>query len=527
MPQIDLDDIFPGVILKDDLYHLESGKILLKKGEVLTEKKIELLESLNINSLFSAVSPNELSDFMHEVNYKVITLNDSMKGRTFPSPLYDRKKRVLVEANISLNESSLRSIIKGGGIVYQLKHNSEINSKVAEEFLLKVSQISNAPNISTSSNVAVLEKADIQKKVLGFDDAIEFIPEGTKITAEFLDSDLAKRKKPQKVEIVSNAVLLEMGVKDPLVQRTKNYKSTFNGTYLELINELSVLFKNISQSNNIKIDGEIKAICSRVVNTLVADKNLVINLTNLRSENIDYVVQHSLNVAIFSINIACSIGYSEKQIYELTFASLLADIGMMKLNKEILDKKGVLNAEERRSIEKHPGFSLDYLSYIKMIPSSLPYIIYQSHEKLDGSGYPKGRPSFLIHEFAKIIAIADIFDSLCTDRPWRKAFIPYKAMEEIIKMASQKKIDGKIIRQWLFSISLFPVGSYVGLSDSSIAKVISSNPTDFTRPNVRALYKDGLSLPAESTIVLGDNKSIRITHAIPHSEVQFSLLDGF
>ena len=358
-------------------------------------------------------------------------------------------------------------------------------------------------------------------------ESAEIIADGIKISSDFVDNDLAQRKKPQKVEVTSNGALLEMGVKDPLVKRTENYKSTFNDTYLELIKELSILFKNIAENSSGKIDNHVKTICSRVVNTLVADKNLVINLTNLRDKNDDYLVQHSLNVAIFSINIACSIGYNEKQIFELAFGALLSDIGMMKINKDLLAKKGILNSEERRAIERHPAFSLDYLNYIKGIPTSLPYIIYQSHEKLDGTGYPKGRPSFLIHEFAKIIAIADMFDSLCSDRPWRKALIPYKAMEEIIRMAGQKKIDGKIIRQWLFSISLFPVGSYVSLNDTSVAKVISSNPSDFTRPNLRAMSKDGANLSEPATIVLGDNKALRITHAVSQSEVQFGVLDGF
>ena len=529
VPIVSIDDIFPGSVLKEDLYHIESGKLLLQKGEMFSDEKIQLLESLSISSVFRGVSGFEISDFLQEVNYKAINLDSSMKGKVFSSPLYDRKKRILVEANVPLNESFMRSIEKSGGVVYQVKPASEINSKIADEFLSKVAKITvtSKPSSPEATSAVTLEVADIQKKKYGFDESAEIIADGIKISSDFVDNDLAQRKKPQKVEVTSNGALLEMGVKDPLVKRTENYKSTFNDTYLELIKELSILFKNIAENSSGKIDNHVKTICSRVVNTLVADKNLVINLTNLRDKNDDYLVQHSLNVAIFSINIACSIGYNEKQIFELAFGALLSDIGMMKINKDLLAKKGILNSEERRAIERHPAFSLDYLNYIKGIPTSLPYIIYQSHEKLDGTGYPKGRPSFLIHEFAKIIAIADMFDSLCSDRPWRKALIPYKAMEEIIRMAGQKKIDGKIIRQWLFSISLFPVGSYVSLNDTSVAKVISSNPSDFTRPNLRAMSKDGANLSEPATIVLGDNKALRITHAVSQSEVQFGVLDGF
>lgn len=527
MPVISIGDIYPGSVLKEDLYHLESGKILLKKNELFSLEKLRILEELKIESLFKGVSVSETEDFLHDINFKPIKLESSMNGQKFATPLYDRKKRILVEADIPLSDSIMHSLKKGGGIVYQLKSDNEIDSKVAVKFLEKLSHLASNLNPANELIINTLDKAEIKTKDYEFDEKAEKIPEGVVINSEFVDNDLIKRKKPHKVEILADATLLEMGVKDNLAKRTDSYKSTFNDAYLDLINELTGLFNFISENNRGKIDSLVRAICCRLVNTLIADKNLVFNLTNLRNQNIDYLVQHSLNVAIFSINIACSLGYSEKQVFELTFGALLSDLGIMKVNKETLLKKTKLTSEERREIEKHPANSLECLNFIKGISTILPYIIYQSHEKLDSSGYPKGRPAHLIHEYSKIIAIADIFDSLCTDRPWRKALIPYKAMEEIIRMAGQKKVDGKIIRKWLFSISLFPVGSYVSLNDKSIAKVISSNPSDFTRPNIRILHKDGENLKDPATIVLNDNKELKITQAIPQEEVKFAVLDGF
>lgn len=528
MAIISTNDIFPGAVLKDDLYHIESGKILLKKGEFCTEEKISLLESSGIESVFKGSNPFEISEFLFDVQHKSITLNNSMIGTVFSSPLLDRKQRILVEANVAITDSFMRIILKSGGVVYQLKNAKEINTTVADAYIAKISELPVASNPSETANkVVTLEKAEIQNKNYDFDKSVETIAEGTQINSDYVDNDLAKRKKPLKVEIVPDAVLLEMGVKDPLAVRTENYKVTFYETYKELLRVVSVLFKEISSNSNQKIDVQVKAICNRIVNTLIADKNLVINLTTLRSPENDYLVQHSLNVALYAINIGCSIGYSQSQIFELTYGALLADVGILKVGKEVVNKKNILNVEERRLIEKHPSYSLDYLNLIKGLPASLPYIIYQSHEKLDGSGYPKNRPAFLIHEFAKIIAIADIFDSLCTARPWRGAMAPYKAMEEVIRMAGQKKIDGKIIRQWLFSISLFPVGSYVNLSDSSVAKVISASPTDFTRPNLRAMKKNGQDLIPPITIILSEDKSLKITSALSPSDLQVNALEGF
>jgi len=525
---ISVNDIFPGSVLKDDLYHIESGKILLKKGEFCSDEKIELLESSGIESVFRGSNPLEVSEFLFDIHHKSITLNNSMVGKVYSSALLDRKERILVEANVPISDSFMRIILKSGGVVYQLKSDNEIDSSVAEAYLARLSELGGAPKpIEPTRKVATLEKAEIQNKSYDFDKSVETIAEGTQINSDYVDGDLAKRKKPSKVEILPDAVLLEMAVKDPLVIRTDNYKATFYENYRELIRAVSTLLSEFSKSSNQKIDAQIKSICSRIVNTLIADKNLVINLTTLRNAENDYLVQHSLNVAIYAINIGCSIGYSQNQIFELTYGALLADIGMLKVDPDIIGKKKALTAEERRIVEKHPADSLNYLNSVKGLPTSLPYIIYQSHEKLDGSGYPKSRPAFLIHDFAKIISIADTFDSLCTERPWRAAMTPYKAMEEVIRLAGQKKIDGKIIRQWLCSISLFPVGSYVSLNDQSVAKVISASPFDFTRPNLRVMKKNGQDIDPPVTIVLSEDKSLKITSALSSADIKMNVLEGF
>ncbi|PCJ52254.1 MAG: hypothetical protein COA79_24310 [Planctomycetota bacterium] len=522
MPEISVDDLLPGSVLKEDLYHIGTGKILLKKGEHLSEQKFEIIESLDLENVFKSPSQNEVDEFLQKVKFEEKTLTSEMKGESFEEPVFDKRGRVLIEEGVPLNDSLMNLIKKSGGVVYFAKVIDEDQEKIVKKYFDEVSKIQ---SVSTADNPAVLENANIKDTEFDFDKSDMIDPE-VEINAGMVDQDLAKRKKPKRVEI-SSEDLIEMGVKDPLVKRTDEYKTTFNDTYLDLVGELDTLFKNALNKETGNLGAHVRNICNRVVNTLIADKNFVINLTNLREENENYLIRHSLNTTIFAINIGCSLGYSEKQVFELAFGALLADIGMIKVPKEILEKKDKLTPDEFKEVQKHPAHSLDYLNLIKGLPSTLPYIVYQSHEKIDGSGYPKNRPAFLIHENAKIIAIADAFDALCADRPWRKGLIPYKAMEEVIKMAGQKKLDGKIIRQWLFSISLFPVGSFVTLNDSSVSKVISANPADFTRPNLRILMKDGEKLETHGTVILSDAKDLKITHAINKDEVDLSVSDGF
>ena len=111
--------------------------------------------------------------------------------------------------------------------------------------------------------------------------------------------------------------------------------------------------------------------------------------------------------------------------------------------------------------------------------------VLQHHEKLNGKGYPLGVPEEKIYEYAKIISTADIYDALVTERPYKKAFSPRAAVEMIMAMTDE--LDINVMRSFLDSIILYPVGSTVQLSNGENAKVIENNPKYVLRPKVFGL----------------------------------------
>jgi HD-GYP domain-containing protein (c-di-GMP phosphodiesterase class II) len=122
---------------------------------------------------------------------------------------------------------------------------------------------------------------------------------------------------------------------------------------------------------------------------------------------------------------------------------LLHDIGKIGVSSSILDKNGKLTKEEFALIQKHPGIGAEILRPIKAYAEILP-IIEQHHEKYDGTGYPFGLSGTHIHPLARIVAVADTFDAMVSDRPYRLGFTMEKALQ-IIRSEAGRQFDPAVV----------------------------------------------------------------------------------
>lgn len=223
-----------------------------------------------------------------------------------------------------------------------------------------------------------------------------------------------------------------------------------------------------------------------LVDLFATDRSLLTTLTNLKGSD-DYLYRHTLNTSILSINIASALQYNRDQILEIGMAALLQDLGMALVPPMLVSKPRALTPEEFAAIEKHVVHTLFAMNEMPNLPYSARVVAYQCHERCDGSGYPQRRSKPLIHRYAQIVGVADVYDSLTSDRPWRRAHHPYEAMEFLIRQANQGKFDAEIVRGLLRYLSLYPLGTMVKLSTGEIAKVVHANIDDFDRPIVSLL----------------------------------------
>lgn len=143
---------------------------------------------------------------------------------------------------------------------------------------------------------------------------------------------------------------------------------------------------------------------------------------------------HSLRVSRHAELIAVRMGLQERELGELRAASMLHDIGKIGISDAILGKPGPLTAEEMAVIRRHPGNGVAILRPLAHYGAVLPAILHH-HEQLDGSGYPDGLTGRNIPLLARILSVADTYDAIVSDRPYRKAASPERALAELTRMA--------------------------------------------------------------------------------------------
>ena len=199
----------------------------------------------------------------------------------------------------------------------------------------------------------------------------------------------------------------------------------------------------------------------------------------------EYTFKHSVDVATMSMIIAKKYGLSEKEIYEIGIAGLLHDIGKSKIPNEVLNKPGRLTEDEFSLMKQHTLLGYQILKNKRDISSGVKMGVLQHHEKINGKGYPLGLSTEKIDIYAKILSVADIYDALVTERPYKKAFSQRDAVEMIMSLTGE--LDITAMKSFLGSVILYPANSIVQLSNGEKAKVVENDPDYILRPKVVGL----------------------------------------
>lgn len=168
-------------------------------------------------------------------------------------------------------------------------------------------------------------------------------------------------------------------------------------------------------------------------------ENTIFSLVKSIEARDSYTARHSRGVSHIAVSIGRELGLPEEEILILKKSSLLHDIGKIGIPDQMLNKAGKFTQEESLSIKEHPAKGEDICRNLRLDPRVLN-IIRSHHEKIDGSGYPDGLKGDKIDKLARIVTVADIFDALTTNRPYRGP----KSNEEAISTLLQESEDGKL-----------------------------------------------------------------------------------
>lgn len=226
----------------------------------------------------------------------------------------------------------------------------------------------------------------------------------------------------------------------------------------------------------------------------------------------DHIFQHSLHVAIYAITMAVQLGYPAKEITEIGVAALLHDLGKIFIDPAILNKPGRLSDAEMDTVKQHTTIGFELLRKQPGIPGPVALCALQHHERLDGSGYPIGIKNNEIHPYAKIIGIADVFDAVTSNRVYRDALLPHEGLE-IIYAGAMTQFDKELVEAFKKSISVYPEGLTVELSDYRKGIVVRQNEQLCERPILKILSVDGEDVEAYE-LDLGKVLDVTVTSVI-------------
>lgn len=231
--------------------------------------------------------------------------------------------------------------------------------------------------------------------------------------------------------------------------------------------------------------GKVVSIIDQILDDLESHAQLLVSMSALRCHH-DATFVHSVNVCVLSLLIGCSLHYPRRDLIKLGIGAMLHDIGKVKMPYSLLTKPAPYTDEEFSLISEHPTDGYMILRKLEECSILSAHIAFQHHERLDGSGYPRKLRGTQIHRFARITAVADVYDLISSGRNYGDQISPNRAAD-ILLLLSETLFDGVAVRKLLERVSIYPNGSIVRLNTGEIAVVAKQNPDFNERPIVRIL----------------------------------------
>jgi len=218
------------------------------------------------------------------------------------------------------------------------------------------------------------------------------------------------------------------------------------------------------------------------------DERLIeLAVTYLLKDGDSYLPQHSVNATILSLAIGQGVGYGAEKMVELGLAAFLHDIGMTAY-KDTTNVSRPLTPREFEKVKEHVEVGQKMLQEINpALSEAVLSAQYEIHERMDGTGYPTGRRS--IHEYAKIIALADSFESMIHPRPFRSRYSITDVYKRIF--ATKQRYDPAFIKALIDRLGFFPNGSFIQLNTKEVGRVMAQNRRSPLRPVVQILFDEG------------------------------------
>lgn len=218
---------------------------------------------------------------------------------------------------------------------------------------------------------------------------------------------------------------------------------------------------------------ELQSYVEDVVCTLEKRKNVLLYLNEINHVN-EYLFIHSVNVGLFSIVIGMAMNLPHNELCLLGMGGILHDFGKTIISPDIVNKQGSLNLAEFNEIKEHAYIGYKKLRSDTNLDYRIMFMVLQHHERCNGSGYPRGTSADKIHHLARIVAVADVYDALTTDRVYHSRLSSLSAMQ-MINEGEGIHYDPHVIAAFNKVAIPYPIGSDVLLNNGDPGRVVRLN----------------------------------------------------
>jgi HD-GYP domain-containing protein (c-di-GMP phosphodiesterase class II) len=258
----------------------------------------------------------------------------------------------------------------------------------------------------------------------------------------------------------------------------------------------------------------IDAIVAQLLECVRDDRVEMIHLILMGGRTERRIAARTVNVAILSAVMGVVLKYTGHRLNQLVTGAFLHDLGMVKVPKEILRKKEKLSADELNQIRTHPIHAYRVIAKELKYPEDIGIIALQHHEKWDGTGYPRRLKGEDINLSARIVAVADAYVAMINERPDRDAVIGHSALKAVLA-DNGRHFDPRVLKAFIESMGIYPIGSVVQLNNSAIGRVVASHPEVPLRPVVELIVDEyGNQLGERETLDLLEKKGLFIVKAL-------------
>lgn len=451
-----IDDLHIGDRFKQNLF-LPNGQRLLGRDVALTERHLQVIQRTGEHELFLANTLGELKQYQAVTQPKAETLKI---GAIAESALVNASGQVIVEAGQCIEAHHLDAVTEAGDEVYATNTLDQ----------------SHRHRIQLADAVAIHlnERADTLRLRVPVSPVADWLAPTP--TTDWPSSDQLSARRAKDLDRLSQIIArIEAGLPTPIT------------AFDELLDPL--------------------------LRDLAGHPHQFCELALITESQPDYLPDHLYTVAVLAMAIGVQLGWPQDEVHRLGQAGLIYDLGMLLIPQRIRVGGSELSTMDRERVHRHPVFGLALLECIEGLSDTHRLVTLQHHERENGTGYPYGKRGRSLTDHARIIAVADSYAATTERRQHRPERSPFAAMKESVRDAEGQAFWPTAVTALVCVAGLFPVGSYVTLSDNTIARVMTANPLQPAKPVVQSVDERANALG--QPIDLSQRRDLKVSRATP------------